>query len=404
MTAFEFAGADATEVGSIVPLPGVPTKVIKGGDWTLQRLIIETSPPAPVALAAEDSAAGGAKVILETQIDALDITVLKGGAVDVGTWARDHGFFLPPDAPEVLAFYAERSPIFMAVKFDVGRANDQGVQQGQGTPVHVVIPTPNPWVPLRILALGRDQADLVQADVFLLTDREPATLPLAELPNGDPDQRGLIQEVSEPASASLLTDLRSDRGMQWLPTDDMWLTKIDVNTPAGDLVNDLAVDASGFGQPSAVAAGLDASQLPGADGGPWIALWVTLGVVAFVVGADRHQPASVRAERRGLMRRARMRAAGVGALLVSLLLAGAGVATAAGWLGSDTTPPRTRTVHIRIHFSRFDPSDIDDRARPDDPLRGREHRPDRSRVHRGRRAGAAGARGGHRGPSPAASR
>ncbi len=57
VTAFEFAGADATEVGSIVPLPGVPTKVIKGGDWTLQRSIIETSPPAPVALAAEDSSA-----------------------------------------------------------------------------------------------------------------------------------------------------------------------------------------------------------------------------------------------------------------------------------------------------------------------------------------------------------
>jgi hypothetical protein len=141
-------------------------------------------------------------------------------------------------------------------------------------------------VPLRILALGRGQADLVQADVFLLTDREPATLPLAELPNGDPDQRGLIREVSEPASASLLTDLRSDRGMQWLPGDDMWLTKINVNTPAGDLVNDLAVDASGFGQPSAVAAGLDASQLPGTDDTPWIVLWVTLGVVLFVVGAD----------------------------------------------------------------------------------------------------------------------
>jgi hypothetical protein len=150
----------------------------------------------------------------------------------------------------------------------------------------VVIPTPNPWVPLRILALGRDRADLVQADVFLLTDREPATLPLAELPNGDPDQRGLIQEVSEPASASLLSDLRSDRGMKWMPTDDMWLTKIDVNTPAGDLVNDLAVDASGFGQPSAVAAGLDASHLPGADSGPWAALWVTLGMVVIIAGAD----------------------------------------------------------------------------------------------------------------------
>ena len=59
------------------------------------------------------------------------------------------------------------------------------------------------------------------------------------------------------------------------------------------------------------------------------------------------------------MRRARMQAAGFGALLVSLLLAGAGVATAAGWLGSDTPPPRTRTVHITIHFSAFDPSDIE---------------------------------------------
>lgn len=285
VTAFEFAGADATEVGSIVPLPGVPSRVIKGGDWTLQRLILETSPPEERVPAAAEDAAAGAVVLLQTQIDALDITVLKGGAVDVGTWARDHGFFLPPDAPEVLAFYARRSPIFMAVKFDVGRADDQGVQQGQGTPVHVVIPTPNPWVPLRILALGRQPADLVQADVYLLTDREPATLPLAELTNGDPDQRGLIQEVSEPASTSLLTDLRSDRGMKWLPTDDMWLTKIGVNTRAGDLVNDLAVDASGSGQPSAVAAGLDPSQLPGADDGPWMGLWVTLGVVTFIAAA-----------------------------------------------------------------------------------------------------------------------
>ena len=385
VTAFEFAGADATEVGSIVPLPGVPTKVIKGGDWTLQRLIIETSPPAPVALAAEDSAAGGAKVILETQIDALDITVLKGGAVDVGTWARDHGFFLPPDAPEVLAFYAERSPIFMAVKFDVGRANDQGVQQGQGTPVHVVIPTPNPWVPLRILALGRDQADLVQADVFLLTDREPATLPLAELPNGDPDQRGLIQEVSEPASASLLSDLRSDRGMKWMPTDDMWLTKIDVNTPAGDLVNDLAVDASGFGQPSAVAAGLDASQLPGRGRRP----------VDRPVGDARRGRAH---------RRRRPPSAGVGPDGTSRPDASRTDASG-GVRGAPRLPAarrrgcghRRRLARQRhapaadAHRAHHDPllplrpERHRDPARPDDPLRGREHRPDRSRVHRGRR-------------------
>ena len=67
-------------------------------------------------------------MLLETQIDALDITVLKGGAVAVGTWAEDHGFFLPPDAPEVLDFYAQRSPIFMAARFNLDRVKDQGVR------------------------------------------------------------------------------------------------------------------------------------------------------------------------------------------------------------------------------------------------------------------------------------
>ena len=44
VTSFEFAGATEGEVGSIVPLPGLPTRVIKGGDWTLQRLVQETQP------------------------------------------------------------------------------------------------------------------------------------------------------------------------------------------------------------------------------------------------------------------------------------------------------------------------------------------------------------------------
>jgi hypothetical protein len=296
VTSFEFAGADATEVGSIVPLPGVPTKVIKGGDWTLQRLILETQPPSEKTFAVtEASAPGAATVILQTQIDALDITVLEGGAVAVGDWAREHGFFLPPDAPEVLEFYAARSPIFMAVRFDVGRANDQGVQQGQGTPVHVVIPTPNPWVPLRILALGRNPRDLVQADVYLLTDRRPATLPLAERPTGDPDQQGLIQDVSEPASTSLLTDLRSDRGMKWLPTSGMWLTKIAVDTPASELTHDLAVDASGFGRPNPSAAGMEVSQHPVVDPGWWPITWVVLASIlvvglAFALGRRRSTP------------------------------------------------------------------------------------------------------------------
>jgi hypothetical protein len=286
VTSFDFSGTDAKEVGSIVPLPGVPTKVIKGGDWTLQRLEIETQPQfgeRAVALAGAVPAAFDAQVILKTKIDALNITVLKGGSVAVGNWAREHGFFLPPDAPEVLAFYAARSPIFMAVKFDLHRAQAQGIQQGEGTPVHVVIPTTNPWVPLRILSLGQKPGALIQADVYLLTDIKPATLPQAvKAHRNDPNQQGLIQEVSAPASDQLMTDLRSDRGMKWMPERGMWLTYIKVNTPASDLVHDLAIDASGFGHPDPRAAGYPA---PGPDpvAGASRILWaVILGFGALI--------------------------------------------------------------------------------------------------------------------------
>jgi hypothetical protein len=280
VTSFEFAG-EGSEVGSIIPLPGVPTDVIKGGDWTLQRLIIETQQrdlqrTALFSASAEDS--GGAQVLLEKKIDALDITVLKGGAVEVGDWAREHGYFLPPDAPEMLAFYAERSPIFLAARFDAKRAESRGVQTGQGTPVHIVIPTPNPWVPLRILALGRKASETVQADVYLLTDRRPETLPQAERAKSSADnQRGLIQEVSEPASGTLLTDLRSDRGMKWLPESGMWLTYIRINETAANLKHDLAIDASGYGRPNPIAAGY-----PAPSATSWSLLWTAMAAIVAV--------------------------------------------------------------------------------------------------------------------------
>ena len=285
VTSFQFAGKDAGEVGSIVPLPGVPTKVVKAGGWTLQRLVLETQPPV-ATLAAEDGrvAASPAQVLLETQVDALDITVLKGGAVAVGTWATEHGFLLPPDAPEVLDFYARRSPIFLAARFNAERAQEQGVQTGEGTPIQITIPTPNPWVPLRILSLGRQPNELVQADVFLLTDVPPATLPQTIESNGDPGQRGLIQEVSEPASASLMQDLRSDERMGWLPSRGMWLTSINVNEEARRLTHDLAIDASGFGRPSPVAAGLAFPVIGDGASFPWVP-WAAVGLIATVIAA-----------------------------------------------------------------------------------------------------------------------
>jgi len=286
VTAFSFQGGGG-KFGSIVPLPGIPTKVERGGDWTLQRLIRETQPILRGALAARAVSEDGVRVILETRIDALDITVLEGGGAAVGRWAREHGFVLPPDAPEVLDFYANRSPIFMAARFDADAARARGQQIGDGTPIHLTIPVSNPWVPLRVLALGKNGSDLVQADVYLLTDIRPALLP--------GPRRGFSLQYSAPASASLIRDLRSDKGMGWMPTGEMWLTHLVVNSAARDLTYDLAVDASGRGRPSWVAAGLVPFRVPTIPPLRGSALMVLTGVVllggAGVTEMARRRPA-----------------------------------------------------------------------------------------------------------------
>ena len=55
VTSFEFSGEGA-ELGSIIPLPDVPTSVERGGDWTLQRLQREVAPPVRQAAATSASA------------------------------------------------------------------------------------------------------------------------------------------------------------------------------------------------------------------------------------------------------------------------------------------------------------------------------------------------------------
>ena len=290
VTAFEFTG-EGEEVGSIIPLPDVPTEVIRGGDWTLQRLAQEVAPPTPapdarVASSAADDA--GAEVILETQIDALDITVLKGGGDEVGEWAVENGFLLTPDAPEVLDFYAQRSPVFMAARFDADRAADLGQGAGDSTPIMATIPTDQPWVPLRILGLGLEEDQQVQADVFLLTDEEPELLAGGS---------GVDVQRSEQASTFLLDDLRSDVGMEWVP-EDMWLSYLVVDTPAGELDFDLATSTTPDTAPSLTDAGVslpDALPLSADDGGT--AVWPVLlgagaGLAALVFAIRRSRPAA----------------------------------------------------------------------------------------------------------------
>lgn len=292
VTSFEFAGGGGA-FGSITPLPGIPTDVVRGGDWTLQRLILETDPAPEAAFfrgVSADAAGGEAEVLLETTIDALDITILRGGGDEVGLWAKNHGFRLPPDAPEVLDFYADRSPIFMAAAFDADAAAERGQAIGDGTPVHLTIPTDNPWVPLRILALGKAGGEAVEADVYLLTDDRPAMLPDA---GAFGEGAGLILDHSQRASDGLLADLRSDAGMEWVP-DEAWLTKILVATTAAELTYDLAIDVSGAGQPSAVDAGFAPFGPDPAPRAP-VALYLLIAaalIVAVPVLVDRRDRSS----------------------------------------------------------------------------------------------------------------
>ncbi len=217
---------------------------------------------------------------MEVTIDALDLTVLRGGADEVGRWATEHGFRLPPDAPEVLEFYAARSQIFLAAAFDPTAAAERGQQVGDGTAVHITIPTDDPWVPLRILALGKTGTEPVEADVYLLTEASPTLLPA---PDGF---NGMTLDHSAEASPELLADLRSDRGMAWVP-ESAWLTKVAIDADASQLGFDLAIDATGAGVPSRVDAGLD---MPGAVD-PTVAATIRWVVgLSFIVARRRRHP------------------------------------------------------------------------------------------------------------------
>lgn len=290
VTQFEFAGAKG-EFGSIVPLPGQPTKVRKGGGWTLERLAIEVQPPAPLAARAADGEAvfeTSAVVLEEVQIGALDVTILRGGGTAVGRWATDNGFDLPPDAPEVLDFYGNRSPFFMAAKFDASEAARRGLEVGEGTSIHLSIPTDEPWVPLRILSLGQGGKAIIEADVFLLTPERPALLPGPEGSETRLVTDGLTLARDEEASPFLLSDLGSDRGMHWLPSDGMWFSYLELREEASELTYDLAMNVDG-GNPSPVDAGL--TSVPEPDSAwPLVGVGGGLGLLAAAFALGRRRP------------------------------------------------------------------------------------------------------------------
>src|SRR3979411_47840 len=168
MTSFSYSG-EASSFGWIVPLPAVPEKVEEGGGWTLQRLTRETHPQ-PQILDLRFAAAAApkaAEVLQQVQVQALDITVLRGSGQAVLDWASENGFAIDAETRAHVIQYAKGSPIFMAAKYNAGRAQKQPLIFGDGAPVLITMKIPHPWVPFEVLAAGQQ----VQADLYLLSDK-----------------------------------------------------------------------------------------------------------------------------------------------------------------------------------------------------------------------------------------
>lgn len=270
MTAFSYQG-DFSSLGWIVPLPAVPDSIQEGGAWTFQRLVRETHPiVAPRNVAFAGAQASSAQVLQQVEVAALNITVLKGSGQEVLDWCQQNGFEVNGDTRGHLLAYAQGSPIFMAVKYDTSRAQQQKLLTGDGTPLLITMHVPHIWVPLEILALDDQQ---VQADVYFLTDMPLNTSDLqadvGESAVGDtvPGSTGLTVAFQEKMNASLYHDLSTDRNMSWVRSDS-WLTYLSLDAPDTTVTYDLGVTSRGvirlahFGMaPMAVADGARSSGL-----------------------------------------------------------------------------------------------------------------------------------------------
>jgi hypothetical protein len=249
MTAFTYEG-DVTNLGWIVPLPAIPTAIQEGGAWTLQRLDIESHPQPPAPFGRVENAAtaaGTAQVIQQVQVEALDITVLKGSGQEVLNWCQQNGFSVAGETRAHLLIYAHASPIFMAAKFDVSRAQARHQLSGDGAPVLITMPTPRLWVPLEVLALDGQQ---VNADLYLLTDGPVNTsdtnATIGQSPVGAtiPGATGFTVSFQEQMNAQLYHDLSTDRNMGWVRSDG-WLTYLSLDAPAEKVTYDLGLSDRG---------------------------------------------------------------------------------------------------------------------------------------------------------------
>lgn len=278
ITGFKFAG-NADSFGYLIPLPAIPEKIEKGGEWTLERLLREVAPPVQESAADAGTVAFSALravvVHKEVQVDALNIKVISGGATEIVQWAKDNGFGLDHDSDSMFAHYTKSKAVFAAAKFDSLLAKDQGLVEGQGTTIHFTIPLSAPWIPLKILSLGKGGVEPVRADLFVLTSGKPVFFPkLSTIAGMD-----VIREA--PASDILLADLRGDAGMEWVPTS-AYLTAMTLDAPASTVDYDLSIDG---GVPVGAPIPLPEPRAP--IGGTWLWWTTAAALLALILGALR---------------------------------------------------------------------------------------------------------------------
>ena len=300
MTSFSYSG-EASSFGWIVPLPAVPQKVEEGGGWTLQRLVRETHPQPPILaldFAASRSQAASAEVLQQVQVRALDITVLRGSGQAVLDWASENGFAVDAEIRAHVLQYAKGSPIFMAAKYNAGRAQQQRLLFGDGAPVLITMKIPHPWVPFEVLAAGQQ----VQADLYLLSDKPVNTSEWRALIGASgvgtkvQGAEGFSLEFQEKMTDGLYKDLSTDKNMGWVRRDS-WLTYLTLNAPDDKVTYDLSVTPMGvvkvapFGtEPMAIVDGntaatkpLDAPTAPMGTATTLLVLGLVIGAAAWIL-------------------------------------------------------------------------------------------------------------------------
>src|ERR1051326_3152063 len=247
MTSFAYEG-NASSLGWIVPLPAEPiSPVVEGGAWALQRLNREVHPVQHDDLLRTAAGASGADVLQQVQIEALNVTILRGTGQAVLEWAHENNFLIDEETRAHLLASATGSSIFMAARYDVAAAQARGQLSGDGVAILIPMRTAHPWVPLEVLALGTSD---VHADLYFLTD-EPVTTSEMNAVVGQtsvgsqvPGAAGLQVAFQEQMNDTLYRDLSSDRNMSWVRPDG-WLTYLTLDASSSSVTYDMGVSARG---------------------------------------------------------------------------------------------------------------------------------------------------------------